>query len=242
MKKIMMIMCALLLAGCSKSDISIEDAVALAKENANLNDENSELIKSSYEDDKYYIELVDDTDTYRYVIDEDGDIISFVKEAIKEIAPPIKENVEQQASDTMVNDREEALQKALTYFGLTEDQVYEIEIEEDDLHTDRMVYKIDFKTADTEYEIDIKADGTLFNDKTERNDDKVTVFSAQASREEAIKAALDANGHDYADVDELTIKQKVYFDQSYYEVEYEIGHRDYEMIVDANTLETRADN
>ncbi len=244
MKKIMMLIVGLLLVGCSKSVATIDEAVALAKENANLTDENSELVKSSYDDDKYFVELVDDNYVYRYVIDDDGKIESFVKEAKKNTEPPVKETIQEPTTTNATNTigREEALEQALAYFGLTEDQVYEIEIDEDNLHTDRLVYKIDFETADTEYEIDVKADGTILNDKQERNNDKVTAFVSSFSRTDAIDAALAANGHNYEEIDELTLKQVVYFDQSYYEIEYEIGHQDYEMIVDANTLETRADN
>ncbi|MCI5774760.1 MAG: PepSY domain-containing protein [Erysipelotrichaceae bacterium] len=242
MKKIwIMIMATLVLVGCSKR-ITLDEAVALARQNAKLDENNSEVVKSSFEDDKYYVELMDDDNVYRYVIDDDGEIESFVKELNtgegQAITLPANE-----ATDAMViADREEALKKVLEYFELTEDQVYEIEIDEDYLHTDRMVYKIDFKTADTEYEASVKVDGTIFNDKKERNDDKVIAFETKTTRQEAIDAALKANGHNYQDVDELTIKENVSFDQSYYEVEYEINQMDYDMIVNSKTLEVRKDN
>ena len=242
MKKIATLMALLLLAGCSKKLTSVDDAVALAREKANLTDDNSELIKSSFEDGEYYVELIDQEHVYRYVIDDDGKVESFVKEVITNNEEPSQENTDTLINDTKVISREEALKKVLEYFNLTEDQVYEIEIDEDNANSDRLVYKIDFKTADTEYEAEVKGDGTLINDKQERNDDKVVSFTTNTSREEAINAALSANGHNYADINELTIKQVVYFDQSYYEVEYEIDRKDYDMIVDANTLETRSDN
>lgn len=242
MKKIATLMALLLLAGCSKKLTSVDDAVALAREKANLTDDNSELIKSSFEDGEYYVELIDQEHVYRYVIDDDGKVESFVKEVITNNEEPSQENTDTLINDTKVISREEALKKVLEHFNLTEDHVYEIEIDEDNANSDRLVYKIDFKTADTEYEAEVKGDGTLINDKQERNDDKVVSFTTNTSREEAINAALSANGHNYADINELTIKQVVYFDQSYYEVEYEIDHKDYDMIVDANTLETRSDN
>lgn len=253
-KTIIFLMALLVLVGCAKRISSVDDAVKIARDNAGLSQENSELIKSSYEDDEYYVELVDDANVYRYVIEEDGDVKSFVKEARSSVVTnndaqvqPSDNNDQASVNEQPVNvtqtiDRETALQTALSYFGLSEDQVYEIEIDEDNLHSDRMIYQIDFKTADAEYEADVKADGTLFNDHTERNDDQVVIFTSSYSRQEAIDAALEANGHNYADIDELTIKQVVYFDQSYYEVDYEIDHRDYDMIVDANTLEVRVDN
>lgn len=242
MKKIATLMALLLLAGCSKKLTSVDDAVALAREKANLTDDNSELIKSSFEDGEYYVELIDQEHVYRYVIDDDGKVESFVKEVITNNEEPSQENTDTLINDTKVISREEALKKVLEHFNLTEDQVYEIEIDEDNANSDRLVYKIDFKTADTEYEAEVKGDGTLINDKQERNDDKVVSFTTNTSREEAINAALSANGHNYADINELTIKQVVYFDQSYYEVEYEIDHKDYDMIVDANTLETKVDD
>ena len=76
MKKIATLMALLLLAGCSKKLTSVDDAVALAREKANLTDDNSELIKSSFEDGEYYVELIDQEHVYRYVIDDDGKVES----------------------------------------------------------------------------------------------------------------------------------------------------------------------
>ena len=81
MKKVFLILLAFLLVACSKQVSSVDDAVAIARENANLSVDNSELIQGNHEDDKYYIELEDEANVYRYVIDEDGKVQSFVKEA-----------------------------------------------------------------------------------------------------------------------------------------------------------------
>ena len=252
MKKIATLMALLLLAGCSKKLTSVDDAVALAREKANLTDDNSELIKSSFEDGEYYVELIDQEHVYRYVIDDDGKVESFVKEAKSDMAQNTPQPNEQTANNGTTSndntdnlatiDREQALSIALSNYDLSEDQVYEIEIDEDFLHTDRLTYNIDFKTDDLEYEVIVDGSGNIVRDHSERNDDRFVSFVGSVTRQEAIDAALSANGHDYADVDELTIKQSTHFDSSYYEVDYEIDHRDYEMLVDANTLEVRNDN
>ena len=239
---------ALLLVACSKQVSSVDEAVAIARENANLTADNSELIKGNHEDDKYYVELEDESNTYRYVIDEDGKVQSFVKESKdNNISTPTAQtnNNETTTNNSSSNnnaiDRETALSIALSNYDLTEDQVYEIEIDEDFLHSKRLTYNIDFKTEELEYEVVVDASGNIVRDNSDRNDDRVSNFVTSISRQEAIDMALEANGHNYNDVDELTIKQSTHFDTSYYEVDYEIDHRDYEMIIDANTLEIRKD-
>ena len=248
MKKVFLILLAFLLVACSKQVSSVDDAVAIARENANLSVDNSELIQGNHEDDKYYIELEDEANVYRYVIDEDGKVQSFVKEAKNNnetSAQPSKQvnnnETTNNNSNTDVIDREKALSIALSNYDLTEDQVYEIEIDEDFLHSKRLTYNIDFKTEELEYEVVVDASGNVVRDNSDRNDDRVSTFVTSITRQEAIDMALEANGHNYNDVDELTIKQSTHFDTSYYEVDYEIDHRDYEMIIDANTLEIRKD-
>ena len=247
MRKIIIVLMALLLVACSKQVSSVDEAVAIARENANLSVDNSELIQGNHEDDKYYVELADEANVYRYVIDEDGKVQSFVKEAKNNnetSAQPSKQDNNETTnnnSNTDVIDREKALSIALSNYYLTEDQVYEIEIDEDFLHSKRLTYNIDFKTEELEYEVVVDASGNIVRDNSDRNDDRVSNFVTSISRQEAIDMALEANGHNYNDVDELTIKQSTHFDNSYYEIDYEIGNRDYEMTVDANTLEIRED-
>ncbi len=248
MRKIIIVLMALLLVACSKQVSSVDDAVAIARENANLSVDNSELIQGNHEDDKYYVELADEANVYRYVIDEDGKVQSFVKESKdNNISTPTAQtnNNETTTNNSSSNnnaiDRETALSIALSNYDLTEDQVYEIEIDEDFLHSKRLTYNIDFKTEELEYEVVVDASGNVVRDNSDRNDDRVSTFVTSITRQEAIDMALEANGHNYNDVDELTIKQSTHFDTSYYEVDYEIDHRDYEMIIDANTLEIRKD-
>ena len=248
MKKVFLILLAFLLVACSKQVSSVDEAVAIARENANLTADNSELIQGNHEDDKYYVELADEANVYRYVIDEDGKVQSFVKESKdNNISTPTAQtnNNETTTNNSSSNnnaiDRETALSIALSNYDLTEDQVYEIEIDEDFLHSKRLTYNIDFKTEELEYEVVVDASGNVVRDNSDRNEDRVSNFVTSITRQEAIDMALEANGHNYNDVDELTIKQSTHFDNSYYEIDYEIGNRDYEMTVDANTLEIRED-
>ena len=248
MKKVFLILLAFLLVACSKQVSSVDEAVAIARENANLTADNSELIQGNHEDDKYYVELADEANVYRYVIDEDGKVQSFVKESKdNNISTPTAQtnNNETTTNNSSSNnnaiDRETALSIALSNYDLTENQVYEIEIDEDFLHSKRLTYNIDFKTEELEYEVVVDASGNVVRDNSDRNEDRVSNFVTSITRQEAIDMALEANGHNYNDVDELTIKQSTHFDNSYYEIDYEIGNRDYEMTVDANTLEIRED-
>lgn len=242
MKKLFVILAVsvLILSGCADDDITLDEAIAIAKEDAGFSIDAS-IVSSDKTDDGYVIILSEGELSKQITLDDDGVLIGL--KDLDSTTPDLLGTTDQMMSaESAIDEMQEALEIALADQGLSEDAVYDIHISQEYRHGS-LVYDVDFKTSESEYEATVDLNGlTIVEKSLERNDDPVTTFDNSISRLEALEAALKANELDVSDVSGIKIDESHLRGMSVYDIDYEVGYDEYEVMIDATTAEVIFNN
>lgn len=242
MKKLFVILAVsvLILSGCADDDITLDEAIAIAKEDAGFSIDAS-IVSSDKTDDGYVIILSEGELSKQITLDDDGVLIGL--KDLDSTTPDLLGTTDQMMSaESVIDEMQEALDIALADQGLSEDVVYDIHISQEYRHGS-LVYDVDFKTSESEYEATVDINGmTIVEKSLERNDDPVTTFDNSISRLEALEAALKANDLDVSDVSGIKIDESHLRGVSVYDIDYEVGYDEYEVMIDATTAEVIFNN
>lgn len=242
MKKLFVILAVsvLILSGCADDDITLDEAIAIAKEDAGFSIDAS-IVSSDKTDDGYVIILSEGELSRQITLDDDGVLIGL--KDLDSTTPDLLGTTDQMMSaESVIDEMQEALDIALADQGLSEDAVYDIHISQEYRHGS-LVYDVDFKTSESEYEATVDLNGmTIVEKSLERNDDPVTTFDNSISRLEALETALKANELDVSDVSGIKIDESHLRGVSVYDIDYEVGYDEYEVMIDATTAEVIFNN
>lgn len=242
MKKLFVILAVsvLILSGCADDDITLDEAIAIAKEDAGFSIDAS-IVSSDKTDDGYVIILSEGEISKQITLDDDGVLIGL--KDLDSTTPDLLGTTDQMMSaESVIDEMQEALDIALADQGLNEDAVYDIHISQEYRHGS-LVYDVDFKTSESEYEATVDLNGmTIVEKSLERNDDPVTTFDNSISRLEALETALKANELDVSDVSGIKIDESHLRGVSVYDIDYEVGYDEYEVMIDATTAEVIFNN
>ncbi len=147
-----------------------------------------------------------------------------------------------QSNDNALIGMDAARSKVLEYWKLSANQVLEWEIEVE-FENGQLLYEIEFKTADAEYEADVvastgqivKAEKDLKDNDDDGDDDDNDIPAGLIGKERAKMVALMAAGVDMKDVRKIEIELDEDDDVYYYEVELEVAGAKFEIEVDARS-------
>ena len=159
--------------------------------------------------------------------------------AANQPAPSVTEPSTQPTAEAPSIDAEQAKAAAFTHAGVTEDKVFDLEVDLDREHN-ALVYEIDFQVGANEYEYDISAaDGTVIKHKTKIDKDYIDPASVSdlIDKESAKNAAFNHAGVAAADVHELEIDLDKEKGLPVYEIEFKSGAYEYEFEINASTGE-----
>ena len=243
MKRLFVILAvsALILSGCADDDITLDEAIAIAKEDAGFSI-NASIVSSDKTDDGYVIILSEGELSKQITLDDDGVLIGL--KDLDSTTPDLLGTTKDQmmSTESVIDEMQEALDIALADQGLSEDAVYDIHISQEYRHGS-LVYDVDFKTSESEYEATVDLNSmTIVEKSLESNDDPVTTFDNSISRLEALEAALKANDLDVSDVSGIKIDESHLRGVSVYDIDYEVGYDEYEVMIDATTAEVIFNN
>ncbi len=157
-KKLLVSLFLLLIAGALFAAITREEAEDIALSDSALSRDSVSYLRSSLDWEHgeriYDVEFHHEGTEYDYEIAQsDGKILSFDQET---------ERIRRRDDSSSVG-RDEALAIALDNAGLGEDEVSRIRVERDDERRGRVIYEIEFRTDDYEYDYEVDGDGIIIS-------------------------------------------------------------------------------
>ena len=215
---------------------------ALADAGLSQNDVSDIEIEFDYDKDRiiYEVEFISADFEYEYEIDAvTGEILEFEHDPVSPEAP----EDEPEPNDEYIGE-EAALAAALEHAGVAEDVISDIETELEKSHG-RMVYDVEFRTADYEYEYKIDAltgevlkfDRDDISDDDDDEEDEPEPNENYIGKEAALAAALEHAGVAKEDAVNIEIELEKDHGRMVYDVEFRTADSEYEYTVDALTGE-----